>query len=1277
VKDLRSRWHALVLIFALGTLVGCASLQGGPAQNSSNNSLVIITPQVNFGTVVVGRSKIMNAVVQNRTAFGIMIKQATISDPQFQIVSPQMPFSIRPGQSVSLQVQFKPQGAGSPSSTVAISSTASNPQSTLMLSAQAVTAGQLSPSSTSISFGSVKVGQTLSKIETLSNSGSTSLTVSQLSVAGAGFQVSGVNVPFALDPGQSQAFTVTYAPQTAGTSTGSVTINSSIAMTVQYRSRFRARDTQAESSTIPLSGTATAPATGQLAANPASVSFANVQVNSNSSTTVVLQNTGTANVNISQATVLGTGFTLSGLTAPATIAAGQSASFSVKFAPTAAGAASGSVSITSDASNSPLSIALSGTGAAPGSLTTGSSVIAFGTVQVGSSQKQSATITNSGGSSLTISGATISGTGFTLSGITTPLTLAAGASTTFSVTFAPQSATSASGSVSIASNATGSPLTFTLSGTGVAAGSLTANPSSLSFGTIQTGTNSSLQETITNSGGSSVSISQITASGSFSVTGVTLPVNLAAGQSTSFTVKFAPTSSGAANSTLTVTSNASNPSLAIPLSGTGAAPGSLTAGTSPLGFGNVTVGQTQSLSETITNSGGSTVTVSQVAPSGSGFSVSGITVPFTLAAGTGKTFSVTFAPASSGAASSTLTVTSDASNPTLSVSMTGTGVATGSLTAGTSPLAFGNVTVGQTQALSETITNSGGTTVTVSQVAASGSGFTVTGVTVPFTLAAGSSKTFGVSFAPAASGAASSTLSITSDASNPTLSVSMAGAGVAVGSLNAGTSPLAFGNVTVGQTQSLSETITNSGGSTVTVSQVAASGSGFTVTGVTVPFTLAAGSSKTFSVSFAPVSSGAASSTLSITSDASNPTLSVSITGTGVTPGTLAAGTSPISFGSVNVGQSQTVSETVTNSGGSSVTVSQLTVSGSGFGVSGATVPFTLAAGASKAFSVSFAPTASGSASGTLSVSSNASNPTLSVALSGSGTATGSITATPASLSFGSVLVGNSSSLSAVLTNTGSITVNVSQVNLTGAGFSTSGLSLPLALAAGKNFTFSVVFTPTSAGAVTGSLTVVSDATNTPSPISLSGTGTAVGAFAVNPASFAFGSVTVGSSKNMTATLSATGGSVTVSSASVSSSEFQLSGPALPLTIAAGKTATFTVTYSPQASGSSSSTATFVTNASGSPLVASLTGTGSAPVQHTVNLNWSASTSAVSGYNVYRSTTSGAGYAKVNSSLDANTSYSDGSVTSGTTYYYVTTAVDSSGHESAFSNQVQAVVPTP
>jgi fibronectin type 3 domain-containing protein len=83
------------------------------------------------------------------------------------------------------------------------------------------------------------------------------------------------------------------------------------------------------------------------------------------------------------------------------------------------------------------------------------------------------------------------------------------------------------------------------------------------------------------------------------------------------------------------------------------------------------------------------------------------------------------------------------------------------------------------------------------------------------------------------------------------------------------------------------------------------------------------------------------------------------------------------------------------------------------------------------------------------------------------------------------------------------------------------------------------------------------------------------------------------------------------------------------------------------------------------------------PIQHSVDLSWNSSTSAVVGYNIYRATASGGPHTEINSFLDAAGSYTDASVQSGQNYFYVATAVDATGAESGYSNEVSAVVPTP
>lgn len=1137
-----------------------------------------------------------------------------------------------------------------------------------MLGCQAVSAGPgsqsrngLNLSNESLDFGDVAVGDSKTLTVTVINDTSASVTLMSAAVSKAAFSLDSPTLPVTIPEGQSIPLSMSFTPSSKGSITATVTIQS-----------------DADTPEIHLSLSGNGVSDGQLSANPTSLNFGNVQVGTSQSLSETLTNTGGSSITVSQATTTGAGFSTSGLSLPLTLNAGQSKTFTVTFAPLSVGNANGNIAIVSDASNPTLNIALSGAGIAAGALTANPSSLNFGNVTVGNSSTLSETLTNTGGTTVTISQATTTGAGFSVSGLSLPLTLGAGQSKTFSVTFAPSSAGSVNGNIAVTSNGSNPLLNIPLTGSGVTPGTLSANPTSLSFGTVQVGNSSTLSETITNTGGSSVTITAATTTGAgFSISGLSLPLTLTAGQSKTFNVTFAPSSAGSVNGNVAITSNASNPTLNIPLSGTGVAPGALTANPSSLSFGSVTIGSSSTLSETVTNTGGSSVTITSATTTGAGFSVSGLSLPLTLTAGQSKTFSVTFAPSSAGSVNGNIAIVSNASNPTLNIPLSGNGVTQGTLSANPTSLSFGNVTVGGSSSLSETLTNTGGSSLTITQATTTGAGFSVSGLSLPLTLTAGQSKTFNVIFAPSSAGSVNGNLAITSNGSNPTLNIPLSGTGVTPGTLSANPTSLSFGNVQTGSSSTLSETITNTGGATVTVSQATTTGAGFSISGLSLPLTLTAGQSKTFSVTFAPQSAGSVNGNIALVSDASNPTLNIPLSGTGVTPGTLSANPTNLSFGNVQIGSNSTLSETVTNTGGSSVTITQANVTGAGFSVSGLSLPLTLTAGQSKTFSVVFAPSSAGSVNGNLAIVSNASNPTLNIPLSGTGVTQGTLSANPTSLNFGNVQVGNNSTLSETLTNTGGSSLTISQATASGAGFSISGINPPVTLTAGQSITFNATFAPTSVGSANGTISVTSNGSNPNLSISMSGNGTAAGSLSVSPTSLSFGSVVIGDHADLPASLNATGASVTVSSVSISNPAFSLSGLSLPLTISAGNSANFTVTFTPSATGLTTGTVTFTSNASNSPTVLSVGGTGAAPPQHSVALTWDASTSVVDGYNIYRGATQGGPYSKVNSGLNVNTDYTDNTVQAGQTYYYVTTAVDSGGGESVFSNEVKAVIPTP
>ena len=183
------------------------------------------------------------------------------------------------------------------------------------------------------------------------------------------------------------------------------------------------------------------------------------------------------------------------------------------------------------------------------------------------------------------------------------------------------------------------------------------------------------------------------------------------------------------------------------------------------------------------------------------------------------------------------------------------------------------------------------------------------------------------------------------------------------------------------------------------------------------------------------------------------------------------------------------------------------------------------------------------------------------------------------------------------------------------------------------------------------------------------------GQLAVSPATISFGNVAVGSDSIKQGTLTAVSSDIKVTSAAWSGQGYSVSGITFPVTIPSGQNIPFTVTFAPQSAGSAPGSITFTSDATDSAAAETFTGSGTQGSQHSVALSWNASTSQVIGYNIYRRIGSGGSYTRLNGSINTITSYTDTAVQSGQTYDYVTTAVDASNMESAYSNEATASVP--
>jgi Domain of unknown function (DUF4082)/Abnormal spindle-like microcephaly-assoc'd, ASPM-SPD-2-Hydin/Fibronectin type III domain len=291
------------------------------------------------------------------------------------------------------------------------------------------------------------------------------------------------------------------------------------------------------------------------------------------------------------------------------------------------------------------------------------------------------------------------------------------------------------------------------------------------------------------------------------------------------------------------------------------------------------------------------------------------------------------------------------------------------------------------------------------------------------------------------------------------------------------------------------------------------------------------------------------------------------------------------------------------------------------------------------------------------------------------------LTVSPATLSFGSVAVNSTATGSVTLTSSGTSAVTINSASISGTGFSTVAGTFPTTLSPNQSLTLQLQFKPTTAGAATGALTVSSNSTTgATATVSLSGTGAAANPqLKVSATTLSFGSVAVNSAATGSVTLTSSGTTaVTVSSASISGTGFTIVGGSFPATLNPNQTLTVQLQFKPTASGSATGQLTINSNSTtGSPSVVALSGTATAATSHQVDLTWSApSTSAdpVAGYHVYRAV-SGGPTQLMNSSMDAQTTYVDSAVTSGTTYNYNVKSVDSNGVESVSSNQIAVSVP--
>ena len=308
----------------------------------------------------------------------------------------------------------------------------------------------------------------------------------------------------------------------------------------------------------------------QLTCSSNTLHFGAVGVGETETLLVNLTNNGSTSVTLSEINLSNAEFNASIASLPTVLSSGQSVSVSVAFAPTTSGWTSGTVAFVSNASNPTLKLVVNGNGDISPPVTATPSSLSFGSQTVGSTSTLPLVLTNTRKWAVSLTGFQTSGAVFSITGPALPLSLPAGQSVAFNVSFAPQSAATDGGSIFVQGPALIVPLTGT--GTAVVVGQLTIAPSALNFGNVTVGNTGNQSLNLSASGAAVTISSTASSSGQFSLAGASFPMTIAAGQSVSLDVAFTPQSSGAASGSLAFTSNAATSTEAEPVSGTGVTP---------------------------------------------------------------------------------------------------------------------------------------------------------------------------------------------------------------------------------------------------------------------------------------------------------------------------------------------------------------------------------------------------------------------------------------------------------------------------------------------------------------------------------------------------------------------------------------------------------------------------------------------------------------------------------------------------------------------------------
>jgi trimeric autotransporter adhesin len=653
-----------------------------------------------FGNSAVQAASPAKTVALKNTQAGPLTIAAISTSGDFTQTSncPMAPSTLAPKLSCTISVTFIPTALGAFTGTLTVSDDAASSPQSARLSGTGIVPASLSGAV--VAFGSQALNVTsAAKPLTLLNNQTVPLTIASISISGDFAETSTCPLsPNTLAPKLSCVISVTLTPTALGSRTGMLTVTDDASNSPQ---------------TAQLSGAGVVPA----ALSASTLPFGSQAVNVTSAVKILtLQNNESVPLTIAAISTSGDFAQTSNCPlSPSPLAAKLTCSISVTFTPTVLGARTGTLTITDDASNSPQSAQLSGTGIVPASLSASS--IVFGNQSVnGVGAARVLTLQNNETVPLTISAISTSGDFAQTSNCPlAPSTLAAKLTCNISVTFTPTVLGARAGSLTVSDDAANSPQTAQLSGTGIIPASLSSSTIVFASQAVN-GTSAAKSITLLNNQTVPLTIAGISTSGDFAQTSTCplAPNTLAAKLSCSVSVTFTPTAMGSRTGILTVNDDAPNSPQTAQLSGTGTAP--VTVSPVNLIFSNQVITSVSAAKVvTLKNVQTTPLTITSISTSQNFGQTSTCPLsPSTLDAGASCSISVTFTPSTPTSLTGTLTITDKTSTSPQTVTLSGTGTTAGLLSIAVTPSAP-TLPMGNQQQFAAIGTWSAGLTVDVSQ----------------------------------------------------------------------------------------------------------------------------------------------------------------------------------------------------------------------------------------------------------------------------------------------------------------------------------------------------------------------------------------------------------------------------------------------------------------------------------------------------------------------------------------------------------------------------------